>query len=100
MQKIKKIDRADPEKNASQTDGQTDARTSRIDFIEPRPQRWSFDHVFQKFKNKIRKQWSLRYIIRSFCLIHEIIICEKLSVSSTQTPEWLWTFNLNLGYIN
>ena len=56
MQKIKKIDRADPEKNASQTDGQTDARTSSIDFIEPLPQRWSFDHVFQKFKNKIRKQ--------------------------------------------
>ena len=57
MQKIKKIDGVDPEKNASQTDGRTDGRTyrqtNRTDFIGSLPQRWWFDHVFRKFENKI-----------------------------------------------
>ena len=53
MQKMKKTHRADPEKNASQTDGQTDRQMNSTDFIEPLPQGWRFDHVFRKFENNI-----------------------------------------------
>ena len=40
----------DPEKNLSQTDGQTDGQTNWTDFIGPLTQKWSFNHVFQKFE--------------------------------------------------
>ena len=50
MQKIKKIDLVVPEKNASQTDGQTDGQTNRTDFIEPLAQRWRFDRVFSEIR--------------------------------------------------
>ena len=39
QKKIKKIHRVDPEKNASQTDGQADRQINKIDFIGPLPQR-------------------------------------------------------------
>ena len=35
------------------TDRQTDGQKKWNYFIEPLPQRWKFDHVFQKFVNKI-----------------------------------------------
>ena len=45
MQKIEKSHRVDTEKNASQTEGQTDGQTKRTDFIGHLPQRWKFDRV-------------------------------------------------------
>ena len=36
-----------------QTDGQTDGLVNKTEFIGPLPQRWRFDHVFQKLENKI-----------------------------------------------
>ena len=54
MQKNKKKHSADLEKNASQTDGQTDRWRDEQDlYLGPLPQRWRFDHVFQKLENKI-----------------------------------------------
>ena len=53
MQKIKKTHCVDPEKNASETDGQTGRWTDEQDsFCRTPLQRWSFDHVFLKFENK------------------------------------------------
>ena len=52
MQKIKTIRRVDLEKNASQTNGQTDGQPNRTNFIRPLPQRWRFDDVLPKFENK------------------------------------------------
>ena len=43
MQKIKKIHQVDPEKNASQIDGQTDGLMRRTDFIGAFLERWRFD---------------------------------------------------------
>ena len=53
MQNIKKTHKVDSEKNASQTNGQTDRQMNRSDFIGRYPQGWRFDHVFRKFQNKI-----------------------------------------------
>ena len=39
-------------KNVSHTDGQAE-RMNWTDFTGPLPQKWRFDHVFQKCKNKI-----------------------------------------------
>ena len=36
-----------------QTDRQTEGLMNRTDFIGPLLQKWRFDHVFQKFENKI-----------------------------------------------
>ena len=56
MEKIKKIQWADPEENASQmdrqTDRQTDGQMNRSDFIGTIPQKWRFNHVSQKFRIK------------------------------------------------
>ena len=43
MQKIKKIHQVDPEKNASQINGQSDGRMRRTDFIGTLLERWKFD---------------------------------------------------------
>ena len=54
MQDIQKIDEADPEKNASLTDGQTTKWMDEKDwFYRTLLQRSKFDHVFRKFENKI-----------------------------------------------
>ena len=58
MQNIKKTHGVDHEKKCV-TDEQTDGQANRTDFIEPPSQRWRFDHVFQKFENKI----SLNYFV-------------------------------------
>ena len=52
MQKIKKIYKVDSGKNASRSDRQ-DGQENRTDFTGPFPQRWGFNHVIRKFKNKI-----------------------------------------------
>ena len=55
MQKIKKTYRVDPEKNASLTDRWTDrlmGRGTGLILYDPLQQRWRFDHVLWKFKNK------------------------------------------------
>ena len=53
VQKIMKIHVGDPEKNASQTDGQIDEWTNRTNFLGPLAQRWRFDRVFKNIENKI-----------------------------------------------
>ena len=51
MQNNNKIHRVDPDKNVLETNGQTDRWMDKR--TELLPQRWRFDHVFQKFENKI-----------------------------------------------
>ena len=50
---MKNIHWVDPDKNASKTDRQTNGQMNRTDYRGPLSQRWRFDHVFQKFENKI-----------------------------------------------
>ena len=60
MQKIKKTHCVDPEKNTSETDGQTGRWTDEQDsFCRTPLQRWSFDHVFPE----IREQIFLNYLV-------------------------------------
>ena len=78
-----RMSRVDPAKNVSRTDRQTDRQKdglmNRTDFIGPLWQRWRFDHVFQKFENKIF--WKLVLAIFYFikCLFfHHMIDLQKL----------------------
>ena len=41
------------EKCVSDGQRQTGGQTNRTDFLGPLPQKWKFDHVFQKFEDKI-----------------------------------------------
>ena len=58
IQKIKKIHWVDPEKNVSQTDGQTDGWTNEEEWFHRTPS----TNVFQKFKNKTTVQCSVQRV--------------------------------------